>query len=56
VIARRGDHPRGSNVNVSYAGRLVIVADAGYHALGLYESLGFERRERVHTVCRPPSI
>ena len=32
----------------------VIVADAGYHALGLYESLGFKRRERVHTVCRPP--
>jgi ribosomal protein S18 acetylase RimI-like enzyme len=32
----------------------VIVADAGYHALGLYESLGFRRRERVHTVCRPP--
>ena len=32
----------------------VIVADAGYHALGLYESLGFERRERVHSVCRPP--
>ena len=31
----------------------VIVADAGYHALGLYESLGFKRRERVHTVCRP---
>jgi ribosomal protein S18 acetylase RimI-like enzyme len=34
----------------------VIVADAGYHALGLYESLGFKRRERVHTVCRPPSV
>jgi ribosomal protein S18 acetylase RimI-like enzyme len=32
----------------------VIVADAGYHALGLYESLGFKRRERVHSVCRPP--
>lgn len=34
---------------------LVIVADADYHALGLYESLGFRRRERVHTVCRPPT-
>ncbi len=34
---------------------VVIVADADYHALGLYESLGFERRERVHTVCRPPA-
>jgi ribosomal protein S18 acetylase RimI-like enzyme len=33
---------------------LVIAADAGYHALGLYESLGFARRERVHSVCRPP--
>jgi ribosomal protein S18 acetylase RimI-like enzyme len=27
--------------------RFVIVADVGYHALGLYESLGFERRERL---------
>ena len=27
--------------------RFVIVADAGYHALGLYESLGFERREHA---------
>jgi ribosomal protein S18 acetylase RimI-like enzyme len=27
--------------------RFVIVADAGYHALGLYESLGFTRRERA---------
>ena len=27
--------------------RFVIVADADYHALNLYESLGFERRERV---------
>ena len=33
----------------------VIVADAGYHALGLYESLGFARRERVHMVCLPPT-
>ena len=33
---------------------LVIVADAGYHALGLYESLGFSRRERVTGACRPP--
>jgi ribosomal protein S18 acetylase RimI-like enzyme len=29
------------------AERFVIVADANYHALGLYESLGFVRRERV---------
>jgi ribosomal protein S18 acetylase RimI-like enzyme len=33
------------------AEQLVIVADPGYHALGLYESLGFERRERVCGVC-----
>jgi ribosomal protein S18 acetylase RimI-like enzyme len=36
------------------AGRLVIVADANYHALGLYESLGFERRERVSGICLWP--
>jgi ribosomal protein S18 acetylase RimI-like enzyme len=29
------------------ARQLVIVAEVGYHALGLYESLGFERREHV---------
>ena len=36
------------------AERFVIVADANYHALGLYESLGFERREHVFGVCRWP--
>jgi GNAT superfamily N-acetyltransferase len=36
------------------ADRLVIVADEHYHALGLYESLGFVRAERVLGVCRPP--
>lgn len=36
------------------AKRFVIVADAGYHAVGLYESLGFEREERVTGVCRWP--
>jgi ribosomal protein S18 acetylase RimI-like enzyme len=34
---------------------LVIAADADYHALGLYESLGFRRRERVSSVCRRPA-
>lgn len=34
------------------AERFVIAADPGYHALGLYESLGFERAERVAGVCR----
>jgi ribosomal protein S18 acetylase RimI-like enzyme len=32
----------------------VIAADPGYHALGLYVSLGFERAERVAGVCRQP--
>ena len=36
------------------AERFVIVADLGYHALGLYESLGFERGEHVVGVCRWP--
>jgi ribosomal protein S18 acetylase RimI-like enzyme len=36
------------------AEQFVIVADAGYHALGLYESLGFIPRERVFGVCRWP--
>jgi ribosomal protein S18 acetylase RimI-like enzyme len=35
--------------------QLVIVADADYHALGLYESLGFRRRERVNSLCRRPA-
>ena len=34
------------------AERFVIVADLGYHALGLYESLGFVREEHVVGVCR----
>jgi ribosomal protein S18 acetylase RimI-like enzyme len=36
------------------AEQLVIVADVAYHALALYESLGFERREHVFGVCRWP--
>ena len=36
------------------ADRFVIVADADYHAVGLYESLGFQRKERVTGVCRWP--
>jgi ribosomal protein S18 acetylase RimI-like enzyme len=34
------------------ADQLVIVAETSYHALGLYESLGFERREHVLGVWR----
>jgi ribosomal protein S18 acetylase RimI-like enzyme len=33
------------------AKQLVIVADVGYHALELYESLGFKRAERVFGAC-----
>jgi len=36
------------------AERFVIVADPGYHALGLYESLGFQRVEHVFGVCLWP--
>jgi ribosomal protein S18 acetylase RimI-like enzyme len=36
------------------ARQFVIAADPRYHALGLYESLGFRRAERVAGVCRPP--
>lgn len=42
------------STEVHGAERFVIVADAGYHALGLYESLGFERAEHVFGVCRWP--
>jgi ribosomal protein S18 acetylase RimI-like enzyme len=38
------------------AQQLVIVADPDYHALGLYESLGFERRERTAGVCLRPGM
>ena len=36
------------------ARRLVIAADAHYHALGIYESLGFCPVERVNGVCLQP--
>ncbi len=37
------------------ARRLVIAAEADYHALGIYESLGFRPVERVAAVCLPPA-
>jgi ribosomal protein S18 acetylase RimI-like enzyme len=37
------------------ARRFVIAADPDYHALGLYESLGFERRERTAGVFKEPA-
>ncbi len=33
------------------AKQFVIVADADYHARGLYESLGFQPHERAYSVC-----
>ncbi|HYD78823.1 MAG TPA: GNAT family N-acetyltransferase [Paucimonas sp.] len=33
---------------------LVMVADEHYHAVRLYESLGFKRKERVASLCRHP--
>lgn len=36
------------------ASHFVIVADAGYHALALYTSLGFQPRETVVGACLPP--
>jgi ribosomal protein S18 acetylase RimI-like enzyme len=45
--ARRAAHDHGAR-------RLVICADPDYHALGLYESLGFEPAERATGVCRHP--
>ena len=35
--------------------RFVIVADAEYHALGIYESLGFQRRERLCSAWLAPA-
>jgi ribosomal protein S18 acetylase RimI-like enzyme len=42
------------SANTHGAERFVIAADANYHALGLYESLGFTPQERVLGVCRWP--
>ena len=36
------------------ARRLVIVADPGYHAIGIYRSLGFVESETQVQLTRPP--
>jgi ribosomal protein S18 acetylase RimI-like enzyme len=55
-IARRLVHDAAQDAAARFGlSRLVIVADADYHALGLYESLGFRRRERVSSLCRRPT-
>ena len=53
-IASRLVVEAGRRAEAQGAEQLVIVADAHYHALGLYESLGFERRERALAAFRPP--
>ncbi|RDU97524.1 GNAT family N-acetyltransferase [Trinickia dinghuensis] len=35
--------------------RLVIVADESYHAIRLYETLGFVRQGRIGSLCQAPS-
>jgi len=51
-IASRLVHDAGrAAIEQHDATRLVIVADAGYHALPLYESLGFVAREHVYGTC-----
>jgi GNAT superfamily N-acetyltransferase len=42
-------------VSTYAATQLVIAADPGYHAAGIYESVGFRPVERVRGVCRPPA-
>jgi ribosomal protein S18 acetylase RimI-like enzyme len=55
-IARRLIHDVAQDAAARFGlDRLVIVADAEYHALGIYESLGFQRRERLCSAWLPPS-
>jgi len=46
-LNRRSDAQHGAE-------RFVIVAYADYHALGLYESLGFQREEQMTGECLWP--
>jgi ribosomal protein S18 acetylase RimI-like enzyme len=51
-IASRLVHDAGHEAVARFGARqLVIVADAAYHALALYESLGFVRREQITGMC-----
>ena len=55
-IARRLVHDAGRDAAASFdLSRLVIVADAQYHARGIYESLGFRLRERVCSAWLAPA-
>jgi ribosomal protein S18 acetylase RimI-like enzyme len=51
-IASRLVVEAGRRAEIQGAEQLVIVAETNYHALGLYESLGFERREHLLGVWR----
>jgi ribosomal protein S18 acetylase RimI-like enzyme len=54
-IARRLVHEAGLDAATRFSlSRLVIVADAEYHASGIYESLGFRPRERVCSAWLAP--
>jgi GNAT superfamily N-acetyltransferase len=54
-IARRLVHDSARDAAARFGlDRLVIVADADSHALGIYESLGFEPRERVVSAWLSP--
>ncbi len=54
-IARRLVHDAAQDAAARFGlSRLVIVADADYHALGIYESLGFQRRERLCSAWLAP--
>jgi ribosomal protein S18 acetylase RimI-like enzyme len=55
-IARRVVHDVAQDAAARFGlSRLVIVADAEYHALGIYESLGFQRRERLCSAWLAPA-
>ena len=55
-IARRLVHDVAQDAAARFGlSRLVIVADAEYHALGIYESLGFQRRERLCSAWLAPA-
>ncbi len=55
-IARRLVHDVAQDAAARFSlDRLVIVADAEYHALGIYESLGFRPRERLCSAWRAPA-
>jgi ribosomal protein S18 acetylase RimI-like enzyme len=55
-IARRLVHEAAVDAAARFElSRLVIVADPGYHAIGIYESLGFRPRERVCSAWLAPT-